>query len=61
MGSSATRRPYKLHEQALKKVNKLGKKGKDAVDFSSITVLIVAKGEPLTTTASEQPRRPTLV
>ena len=58
IGSFAICNPYKVQEHEFNQVKTLGRKGSDSVDLSLITVLTVASGEPLNTTASPQPIKP---
>lgn len=56
--SSATKYPYNVHDNELKKDIKLGLKGKDAVDLSLITFPRVARGAPINNTVAKHPIRP---
>ena len=58
MTSLEMSRPYTLHDAALHQVNKLGYRGRAAVDLSFSTVPRVASGEPISTVASTQPSMP---
>jgi hypothetical protein len=58
MISLATTYPYRAHDIVFNQITTLVTKGKAAVDFSAITVLITASGEPLNKIDMEQPRRP---
>ena len=56
--SCATRDPYSSHEIEFSHITKEVVNGNAVVDFSSITVFITARGEPLNKTDKEQPNTP---
>ena len=56
--SWATRTPYSSHDIEFNHITKDVVKGNAVVDFSCITVLITARGDPLNKTDKKHPRTP---